>query len=371
MVGGPLVAIDLSNLCRDQRFLAPGVEADHRLLDRFIAGLERSDIAFGRVHCIADRSLAQLVGPTGSRQLRHMEQTGELEYSAVADERLLELAFGSGADEDTMVASMDSFDDFRRSYTAIQGCTERFLGWGEGVGDPLSVFRRDMGVHAHQRLSRKEESEEFKARRLRRQSIVRRAGETYFQCNNPVCLVAQLWPERVPELPRFDDRADVFVCASCGQQLIVGDPRPAATQVIVFLHGSEQCRFLLEEGHRVELGRRSSKGCIGLESRLGSDAVAAISRRHVAFSRDRGLVTVEDLGSRNGSVLRWSDGTRPDERLIAGEPKAMSRGHTVALPAGISVELSGRMLPVDGDLPPEAGDFETDERATRILATGP
>ena len=97
------------------------------------------------------------------------------------------------------------------------------------------------------------ESAEFKARRLRRQSVVRRASETYFQCSNPQCLLAQLWPERLPELPRFDDRADQFVCPSCGGSLIVGDRRSAASQLIVFLDGEEQLRLLLEEGDRVGL----------------------------------------------------------------------------------------------------------------------
>jgi hypothetical protein len=126
-------------------------------------------------------------------------------------------------------------------------------------------------------------------------------------------LIAQLWPDRIPELPRFDDRLERFVCASCGEPLTVCDVRPPATQLIVFLHGKEQCRFLLGEGQRVEIGRRDAKGCIGLESRLGTDLVAAVSRHHVAFARHAGRVTVEDLGSRNGTVVRSSsppDGTR-------------------------------------------------------------
>jgi pSer/pThr/pTyr-binding forkhead associated (FHA) protein len=362
--------VDLSNLCRDQRLLRPGVEADDRLLDKFTAGLDDSDIAYGDVRCIADRSLPRLLDRGGVQRLRLMEQSGHLEYSAIADERILELAFGSEAAPSTLVASMDSFDDFRRTYPAIQGSTDGFIGWKPGDDDKVRVFRRDMKVHPHHRLSRKEESEELKARRLQRQSIVRQAVDTYFRCENEACLIAQLWPDRIPELPRYDDRAERFVCASCGDPLTVGDPRPAATQLIVFLHGAEQCRFILDEGQRVEIGRRDAKGCIGLESRLGTEAVAAVSRHHVAFTRSAGRVAVEDLGSRNGTVLRWVDGSREEERLEAGAARPIGRDHTVALPSGITIELSGRSIPVDGDRPIDTGDPD-DDRATRILVARP
>jgi hypothetical protein len=366
---GPLVVVDLSNLCRDQRVLAPGVKADDTLLDRFTDALDASGIPFGRLHCVADRSLPPLLGPSGKRRLREMEQAGSLEYSAIADERLLELAFGASAATDTLVASLDGFDDYRRTYPSIQGSTDRFIGWEPGPAHTLRVVRRDMGVHAHHVLSRKEESAELKARRLRRQSVVRRAAETYFRCDNERCLLAQLWPDRLPELPRFDDQSELFVCPSCEGPLTIGETRPASTQLIVFLHGTEQFRLLLDEGQRVEIGRRDAKGCIGIESRLGPDATSAISRRHLAFTRTDGHVAVEDLGSRNGTVLRWIDGSHPDERLHAGVPQVIGRRSTVALPAGITIEVSGRTVPLDGERAPETGTSGADDRATRILAT--
>ncbi|MFZ1489281.1 MAG: FHA domain-containing protein, partial [Ilumatobacteraceae bacterium] len=307
--------VDLSNLCRDARFLPVGVQADEKLLDRLADALDDCRVAFSAVYSVADRSLPTLLDPVGRRRLRDLEQSGLLEYSSIADERLLELAFGAQAHAGTLIASMDGFDDFRRTYPAIQGATDRFVGWEPGLDQTIRPFLRDMGVHTHHRMSRKEESAELKARRLRRQSVVRRASETYFRCGNSKCLLAQLWPERLPELPRFDDRSDQFVCPNCRGSLIVGDPRSAASQLIVFLHGEEQLRLLLEEGDRVVIGRKDSKGCVGLESRLPSCGVDAVSRTHVAFSRNAGRVDVEDLESRNGSAMRWVDGSHEDVRL--------------------------------------------------------
>ena len=58
---GPLVVVDLSNLCRDGRFLPVGVQADETLLDRFVEALVDCDIAFGALHSVADRSLPALL----------------------------------------------------------------------------------------------------------------------------------------------------------------------------------------------------------------------------------------------------------------------------------------------------------------------
>ncbi len=126
---GPSVVVDLSNLCRDRRLLGAGVKADVLLLDYLVEALEASDVEFSEVHSVADRSLPPLLDAPGRRRLREMEQDGSLELSSIADERILEIAFGRQDDTGVMVASMDYFDDFRRSYPAIQGSTDRFLGW--------------------------------------------------------------------------------------------------------------------------------------------------------------------------------------------------------------------------------------------------
>lgn len=364
---GPSVVVDLSNLCRDSRLLGAGVKADVLLLDYLIEALEASDVEFSEVHSVADRSLPPLLDSPGRRRLREMEQHGSLELSSIADERILEIAFGGQDDTGVMVASMDYFDDFRRTYPAIQGSTDRFLGWDREPNGSIRVFRRDMEVHAHQRLSRKEESKELKARRLHRRTIVDRASATYFRCENPQCLLAQLWPERLPELPRFDDRVEQLVCPSCGSALTVGAPRPASSQLIVFLRGVERFRLLLDDGERIVIGRNDAKGCVGLESRLPSGTADTVSRHHAAFTRSKGQVVVEDLGSRNGTAIRWADGRRDELRLTPDVSQVIGRRNTVALPSGVTIELSGRSIPLDGERPLEIDDADTDGRPTRLL----
>lgn len=232
---GVLVVVDLSNLCRDDRFLPPGVGADLTLLDQFVSATSGLGLGHVTAMSIADRSLLHLLSDSQRRQAKAMEKAGLLELTAVADERILDIASASPGGDRTLVASLDNFDDFRRAFPIIQGSRHRFLGWE--VGDQgqlvLVAIRRDMGHHTHHRLSRKEESAELKARRLRRDTLVRQATERHYICTNRSCLLAQLWPDSIPDLPRYDDRIQVFVCPSCLGALQPGEPRPDAVQLIV------------------------------------------------------------------------------------------------------------------------------------------
>lgn len=364
---GSTILLDLSNLCRDGSLLTSGLAADHDLLAQFEAAIARSPWAGRSVYSVADRSLLGLVSDSGRRVLRDLDRADRLEFSAIADERILELAFGPDSRNDALVASRDNFDDFRRTYPEIQGSTDRFIAWENQHDGVLGVVPRDMGVHDHLRLSRKEESEELKARRLRRDTIVRRARSSYYACTNPDCLLAQLWPSHIPELPRYDDAADVFVCLGCSQPLVAGDPRRLAVQLIVFLDGVEQFRILLDEDSELVVGRRDSPGCIGLASRLAGDAAEAVSRAHVAFTFDGRQVEVADQGSRNGTVLRSRVDGRPDEDLKVGERRRVTRQHTVAMPSGITIELSGRTIGLGGEQPPDDSPISDDDRSTRLV----
>lgn len=60
-------------------------------------------------------------------------------------------------------------------------------------------------------------------------------------------------------------------------------------------------------------------------------------------------------------------GQRDNLRLAPGVPQVVGQRNAVALPSGITVELSGRFLPLEGERPPDADDSEVDHRATRLL----
>ncbi len=126
---GTLVVVDLSNLCRDARFLPPGVDADLRLLDRLIGGTSALGLGHVTTYSVADRSLVRLLPEPQRREVKGMERAGLLEFTGIADERILEIAFESDSSDLPLVASLDNFDDFRRTFPIIQGNRDRFLKW--------------------------------------------------------------------------------------------------------------------------------------------------------------------------------------------------------------------------------------------------
>ena len=361
----PRVAVDASNLCRDRRFLSGSAEADVSLLDEFVIALERSEIVAGPPRFIADRSLAHIVGADGRRILRRMEEEGRLEFSSLADQKILDLMFGGPG---WLAASMDNFDDFRRTYPEIQGSRDRFIGWQPGQTHRVRIFLRDMGIHDHRRLSLKEESAELKARRLRRETLIAEATSSYFVCSNPECLLAQLWPDRLPDLPMFDDAVGGFVCSGCHRQLITAGSRPRGIQLIVFLGGLEEFRIFLADGDSVEVGRDDAIGRVGIEPRINSKAGETISRRHVGLSLRSGELLVEELGSRNGTVLRSTVG-KDEIQLVPGQPTIMRSTDEIAFPSGITMQLSGRRSPIGGIASEDVGEASIAvDRSTRILS---
>jgi len=59
---GAVLLVDLSNLCRDERLLSAGAQADLRALDNLRDAITRSeDVEIRRLHCVADRSLLTML----------------------------------------------------------------------------------------------------------------------------------------------------------------------------------------------------------------------------------------------------------------------------------------------------------------------
>jgi len=271
-----------------------------------------------------------------------------LEEVKFADERLLELAFSDNSPrQGAVIATMDSFVDFRRRYPELG--TAKAIVWStDDEGGPVPEFR-PFGPRPHQQVSRKEEEGELYERGLRRYEVENRAASRYFRCRQEKCLLAELWPDRLEELPRYDQDHDCFVCPGCKTPLDDAGPRPPAVAVIVFFDEVERGRFLIEDGPGVMVGRTRSKRCIGLEELLPGSDLALISRTHIKLSIDGGNVTVEDLDSKNGTRIGdlESDSTTAKE-IPAGRASSWPLDCRIILPSRVALERSGRRHPISG-----------------------
>jgi hypothetical protein len=271
---------------------------------------------------------------------------------------MVELAFSPSSDLfGALIATHDYLDDFRRQYPEIETASGRSVAWdSDDQGLPLP-YTRDFGSRTHRRMSRKEEEGELAERRIRRRTVEDRAVGFYYRCVDRSCFVAQLWPDRLEELPRYDDSIDGFVCPSCGEPLIQGERRAPAVAVLVMLDGAERARLLLEEGPGLDIGRADAKGCIGLERLVQDDRVAAVSRRHVHLDLVGTHVTVTDLNSKNGTHLhrRLAAHEEQSRRLSPSAPTGWALRDIVVLPSGLVLERSGRRHPREGVRRPEDG----------------
>jgi hypothetical protein len=363
------LVIDLSNICRDDRLVPVGRDTDWnrlQLLLDAIDGLE--NVSYSGIHLVADRTLRKRLDDGGKRELRRAESGGYLELQEFADERLVELTFGSSSIANPLLVTNDFLDDFRRTYPELDESRSHRVGAGRGwaaqaertdvrkANPPSRIAKGRGGRTAAPAPSA---TGGFKNRLL--------VGTT----NAPtrVAWVAAFWPDHLEELPEYDADAREFVCPGCGAHLKRSGERQPAVQIIVYHSDREVARLLIETG--IEVGRADARRCIGLARFLSAHDVAAVSRRHLQIFVEGDRVEVEDLGSKNGTRIEPRVQGRLPTDLAPGARVAWKLRDAVSLPGEVRLERSGRRLPVTGDGPLTSPTGEADPTATRLASREP
>ena len=361
---GYTLVIDLSNICRDVRLTPIGSDAAWKRLQLLLDAIARLDaVDYSGYYLVADRTLRGRLDAADKRELRSAEGNGYLELQEFADDRLVELAFGSSELVNPLLVTNDFLDDFRRMYPELDDSLA--VAWDvDGDGQPKPTLR-PFGKRTHHRVSRKEEEGELRRRRLLRREIQEQAARWYYQCTDSRCAIAAFWPEHLEELPKYDADTRQFACPGCGSQLKRRAERQPAVQVIVYRGDREMARLLVETG--IEIGREDAQRCIGLGRFLNSQDVAAVSRNHLRIFVDGERVEVEDLGSKNGTRMEPRVQGRPPTELESGKRVPWELRDAVVLPGAVRLERSGRRLPVTGELPLTSPSGESGLTATRLV----
>ncbi|MFF3416938.1 FHA domain-containing protein [Streptomyces sp. NPDC002698] len=336
--------VDVSNVCWSDAL--PPAGRHFPLLERLFLVRDAWHRQFGErtsLTLVADDSLRRQLGPTDQLRLRQLERDRAIRFAPMADPVLLALAEEHGLH----VISRDQFTDLRNAFPWIQRSPGRFLSWSAGDGtvrlEPSGI--RPISPHA---VSRALEGKvlKFEQHLDHRDPAHRKVLGHHWRCENPDCLKARYWPDRLHDWPLLN-RGGTPVCGGCHSAVRQLGPRtrPRSFVVADLRTGEEYLRFPVGEGDALEVGRGELRHGIN----LGSDAVNApsevdrVSRRHLMLSVQSGSggpqVTAVDLDSANGTVLERGGSSRP---LKPGEQQAFGVNDRLLLGGAVSIRLSGQ-----------------------------
>lgn len=363
-------AVDMSNVIKEQR-LCGERKADLRRFIRLIDGLiaytkDRSVQVYG----VADGSL--LSNPwlnRGERErLERWSRRGLIEVLDVADDRILELADGTGVS----VVCLDNYKDYYRSYPWIPGNRDRFFQPVPAPGGRVAVLPKVMPVPEESEISRKEEEGILLRRGLydrRNRSGVRHDLLTrLWRC--PVDDCPMFGPQRAAEQPLPDNRSGAVRCPTHRRPLADLGPNPRRVQVKVRIGGDIGTRFVVAAGQEIAVGRAPGDAGFALLPWLQEIDDPGISRRHVILRWDGKVLRVVDT-SRNGtSIRRRAKSARKTKEttlipLTSGRPFTMRRGDVIVLGEGVELLVSGREYVFDEAPEPAVPEDEIVREASR------
>ncbi|WP_432838537.1 hypothetical protein [Dactylosporangium sp. CA-092794] len=312
---------------------------------------------------IIDKRTVSLLPENEQLQFKSAAREFGIEIVPFADDPILDYA----EEVDATVISGDYFVDQRRRRPWIEEQPERFVTWEQEGG--ATVFRTGHIEHEQDRkVSAAEQEAEFKGARIdprRHHKIL----ETRWRCLSRACGEGRNRQGELLSWPVID-RYDRACCPECKRELISLGPRGVYRQVVVTAVGSEVglLRFPLEKGLPVVLGRGWLEDGIGLEAVPGMPPeVTKISSVHLLLKLEsRDVLTVVDLGSRNGSTVhrdgaaaargKYQADRGPGQVLTADTPERIGDDDCVRLAGVVQIELSGQRYTTDTVLPDYGSD---------------
>lgn len=307
------VVVDVSNVARDNSLAGCGADAcwDRvELIRRAWRDLAGSDAG---VLLVADASLGAHLGGHCRQTFHRLRTSRDVLVHDFADSEIL----GIAEVNDAAIISRDYFKDHRSSFPWIQGNTDRFFTWTRSQG-AVRLESRDMGVATEFTMSRRQEEGELKGGGIDvRSGRNLEAARHKYRCNTGSCLWHQ-WNRDVLLSSPTVDATGVARCPGCREAL--EDLGVIDRLVQVKLRGSTDrtVRVHITPGVPLIIGR-DGEIAGDITALLGGEA-AKISRRHAALSWDGSNLTIEDLGSTNGTFVEpWLA-----ERRTYGSPERVA-----------------------------------------------
>ncbi|MER5420748.1 hypothetical protein [Streptosporangium roseum] len=334
-------AVDMSNVVREGD-LGGERRSDLSRFTKLVEGLitYAKDHSL-RVYGVADRSLLQDRFLTDDERstLRRWYQRGLIEVLDVADDRLVELADGTGM----KVVTRDNYLEYHRPYPWLSGNRDLFLRHVAGPGGTVTVRPRVMPIPRESEISRKEEEgillsrgmidRTSRGRRPRTDLLTRR-----WRCAHEDCPL--FGAERPHGQPLPVHRAGAVRCPTHHEPLTDLGYQPRRVQVKVSYDGEVLCRFVVEPDRETAVGRAPGGDGVALPA----GPTNGISRRHVLLRWNGRELTVVDVSSYGIHI-------RPDRGapfpLAKGGSRVLRRHESVVLSDRVELLVSGREYIID------------------------
>jgi hypothetical protein len=328
MMRSPSVIVDLSPVAR------VGEWADWRRVDALVKAWKQRQDSRAVVYGVADESLLRRLDEFGRREFRRWQREGRAQQGRWADEIVCEM--GEEHPYAAIITS-DMYRDLRRRFPYLQGC-DRFYTFDISDRLDVEIIRRPLEPITESEMSLYEENAERTPKGLKT-AVGQRLLLSEWACDNSGCF----WSSKpaIEEFPRNENgRA---VCPQCGERLRrLGEARHTV-ELKVLVDGKVRERVPLVEGSSVTIGRGGGELRFDVRLVMEEKAANQVSRNHIQVTNQAGRLLFTDMGSRNGSTLRRSNGDAAP--LVSEIQQVLGERELVQIPGGMGLMRSGKRQP--------------------------
>jgi hypothetical protein len=324
-VADPTVIIDLSPVVRlDQR-------NDWRNVERVVKAWREQEDPNAVFYGIADNSLRYQMDDYGKSQLTDWKRRRCARSVPWADPEILELA---EANPNATVITTDLFRDHRRVHPWLQGSTR--LMRPVISASTVTFSQLDFSPIPDSEVSMRAEEAGLKPKGMTTPEA-RQALLEEWACTNPDCNWGSV--PVIDDDPAYKDGR--VCCPKCLTPARKVGARENTREVVVLLGDDETDRIPIAEGTSIVVGRGRGEARYDVRPILDDGHSRLVSRDHLRLTNQSGRLLVEELGSRNGTILI---GTSDDEsQLQVGVLQTLQPTDRISIARGaLQIRPSGR-----------------------------
>lgn len=321
----PSVIIDLSVVVRLNK------DIDWRNVERVVKAWKEQRDSRAVFYGVADNSLWHNMDDYGRRGLGEWKKRRWACSVSFADPEILDLA---EANPGATVITNDLYRDHRADYPWLQGTTRMVRPVIDGSS--VTFEQLDFSPIPDHEISLRREDVDLKLRGITSPEAV---GALAYEwaCTNPDCGwgMASL----IDDDPVYEDGR--VCCPECLTPARRAGTRESTRLIVVLLGDDVADRIPIVEGTSIVVGRGRGDGRFDVRPLLDDGHSRLVSRDHVRITNKTGRLHVEELGSRNGTVLIGEDGD--ESRLEPGVLQILRLEERISIARGaLQIRPSGR-----------------------------